>query len=151
MGRSQETSSKKEIKKKQDKKKKDKEQKRVKRKLEGKKGFDDMIAYVDQYGMITSTPPDSREVKNTIAAEDIQLGARSNSHNSPGDLVKNGVVSFFNERKGFGFIRENESGTSYFFHIKNLVDEVVQGNRVSFETGRGPKGVTALNIRISGE
>jgi hypothetical protein len=124
MGRSQETSSKKEIKKKQDKKKKDKEQKRVKRKLEGKKGFDDMIAYVDQYGMITSTPPDSRDLKNTIAIEDIQLGARSNSHNSPGDVVKNGVVSFFNERKGFGFIRENESGTSYFFHIKTWLTKL---------------------------
>ncbi len=59
MGRSQETFGKKEVRTKKEKKRKEKEQKRAKRKSEGKKSnFDDMIAYVDEFGKITSTPPD---------------------------------------------------------------------------------------------
>jgi hypothetical protein len=59
MGRSQETFGKKEVRTKKEKKRKEKEQKRAKRKSEGKKNsFDDMIAYVDEFGKITSTPPD---------------------------------------------------------------------------------------------
>ena len=64
MGRSQETFGKKEVRNKKDKKRKDKEQKRAKKKSEGKKSnFDDMIAYVDEFGMITSTPPDPDKKK----------------------------------------------------------------------------------------
>ena len=59
MGRSQETFGKKEVRSKNEKKRKEKDQKRAKKKSEGKKSnFDDMIAYVDEFGKITSTPPD---------------------------------------------------------------------------------------------
>ena len=58
MGRSQETSNKKEVKNKKDKKRKEKEKKRLIRKESGKSSFADMIAYVDEFGKITSTPPD---------------------------------------------------------------------------------------------
>jgi hypothetical protein len=65
MGRSQETFNKKEVKNKKEKKRKDKEKKRLIRKETGKKSsFDDMIAYVDEYGKISSTPPDPSK-KNT--------------------------------------------------------------------------------------
>ena len=58
MGRSQETSNKKEVKNKKDKKRKDKEKKRLIRKESGKSSYAVMIAYVDEFGKISSTPPD---------------------------------------------------------------------------------------------
>ncbi len=58
MGRSQESFNKKEVKSKKDKKRKEKEKKRLLKKESGKNSFDDMIAYVDEFGVISSTPPD---------------------------------------------------------------------------------------------
>jgi hypothetical protein len=69
MGRSQETFNKKEVRSKKEKKRKEKDQKRAKKKSEGKKSnLNDMIAYVDEYGRISSTPPDP-DKKIEIAAE----------------------------------------------------------------------------------
>ena len=73
MGRSHETFGKKEVRKKQEKKRKAKEQKRARKKDEGRKnGFEDMIAYVDEFGMITSSPPDPDKTSETDP-ESIQL------------------------------------------------------------------------------
>jgi len=71
MGRSQETFNKKEIRNKKEKKRKEKEKKRLARKELEKSGssLDDMIAYVDENGMLTSTPPDPSK-KTEIKAED---------------------------------------------------------------------------------
>jgi hypothetical protein len=76
MARSSETFSKKENEKKRLKKKKDKEQKKEERKAnEGKaKSFDDMIAYVDEFGNLSSTPPDPTKKKAVINVDDIQIG-----------------------------------------------------------------------------
>ena len=65
MGRSQETFSKKEHEKKKIQKRKEKEEKREERKANSKKGksFEDMIAYVDENGQLTSTPPDPNKKK----------------------------------------------------------------------------------------
>ena len=38
--------------------------------------------------------------------------------------MKNGTVKFFNETKGFGFIKEEESNKEYFVHVSGLVDEI---------------------------
>ena len=75
MASSQETFSKKEREKKKLKKKKDKEEKKEERQANAKKGMslDDMIAYVDENGNLTSTPPDPRK-KKTINTEDIPVG-----------------------------------------------------------------------------
>ncbi len=78
MGRSQETFGKKEVRKKKEKKRKEKEQKRAKKKSEAKNSFDDMIAYVDEYGVITSTPPD-QEKKDEKDAESIDPDTEENN------------------------------------------------------------------------
>ena len=74
MGRSQETFNKKEVRNKKEKKRKEKEKRRLARK-EGEKsgGLDDMIAYVDENGMISDTPPDPTKKKD-IKLEDISIG-----------------------------------------------------------------------------
>ena len=106
-----------------------------------------MIAYVDEFGMITSTPPDPNN-KIEIDAEDIELGATRNDPSDKPDYIRKGVISFYNESKGFGFIRDLDNKQSVFFHVNNLLEEVKENNIVSFEIGKGPKGPTALNVKI---
>jgi hypothetical protein len=66
MSRSHETFGKKEVRKKQEKKRKAKEQKRARKKDEGgRNSFEDMIAYVDEFGKITSSPPDPNRASDT--------------------------------------------------------------------------------------
>jgi cold shock CspA family protein len=148
MGRSQETFGKKEVRSKKEKKRKEKEQKRAKKKSEVKKSsFDDMIAYVDEFGMISDTPPDP-DKKTVVVAENIELKiTKNNAENTP-DFVRKGVVTFFNESKGYGFIRDLESRQSVFVHANNLLDDVKENNVVVFELGKGPKGPTALKVKL---
>ena len=148
MGRSQETFGKKEVRNKNEKKRKEKEQKRARKKTEGKKrSFDDMIAYVDEFGMITSTPPDP-EKKSVIAAESIELGATRNKSESSPDPLRKGVVTFFNEPKGYGFIRDMITNDRIFVHASNLLEPVKENNIVVFETGKGIKGTTAMKVKL---
>jgi cold shock CspA family protein len=147
MGRSQETFNKKEVKNKKDKKRKEKEKKRAIRKESGKSSFDDMIAYVDEYGKITSTPPDPNK-KIVIDVNSIELGSTKNDPAQKPDYIRKGVVTFFNDSKGFGFIRDMESKQSVFVHANNLQEKIKENNIVTFEIGKGPKGATALNVSL---
>jgi cold shock CspA family protein len=148
MGRSQETFNKKEVKNKKEKKRKDKEKKRLIRKETGKKSsFDDMIAYVDEYGKLSSTPPDPSK-KILVEANGIELSATKNESSQKNDFVRKGVVTFFNDSKGFGFIRDMESKQSVFVHANNLEDQIKENNIVTFEIGKGPKGLTALKVKL---
>jgi len=148
MGRSQETSNKKEVKNKKEKKRKEKEKKRLIKKENGKKSsFDDMIAYVDEFGMITSTPPDPSK-KREVEAAGIEISVTKNDPSHKTDYVRKGVVSFFNESKGFGFIRDMETKQSVFVHANNLLEPVKENNVVNFEIGKGPKGPTALKVKL---
>ncbi len=150
MGRSQETFNKKEVRSKKEKKRKEKEQKRLARKEGGKGGnsLDDMIAYVDENGMLSSTPPDPTVKKEEIKPEDIEVNIPKRGLEKP-DPIRRGVVTFFNDNKGFGFIRDTETKESIFVHVNNMVDEVRENNVVTFEIGKGPKGPTALNVKLS--
>jgi cold shock CspA family protein len=148
MGRSQETSNKKEVKNKKEKKRKEKEKKRLIKKETGKRSsFDDMIAYVDEFGKITSTPPDPTK-KIEVEAGGIELGATKNVPSQKSDYLRKGVVTFFNDNKGFGFIRDMETKQSVFVHANNLLEEIKENNIVIFEIGKGPKGPTALNVKL---
>jgi cold shock CspA family protein len=148
MGKSQETSNKKEVKNKKEKKRKEKAKKRLIKKETGKKSsFDDMIAYVDEYGKITSTPPDPNK-KIIVDAGGIELGATKSDPAQKSDFIRKGVVTFFNDSKGFGFIRDMETKQDVFVHANNLEEQVKENNMVTFEIGKGPKGPTALNVKL---
>ena len=148
MGRSQETFGKKEVRKKKEKKRIEKEQKRANKKNETKKSsFDDMIAYVDEFGMITATPPDPGQRKE-IDAESIELDIAKNRQEEDNSSPHKGVVTYFNESKGFGFIRDLESNERIYVHVSNLIDAVEENNIVTYETGKGIKGSSAINVRI---
>jgi len=148
MGRPQETSNKKEVRNKKEKKRKEKEKKRLKRKEDGKvNSFDDMIAYVDEFGRITSTPPDPTKRKE-IDAESIEISVTKNDNSQRTDYIRKGVVTFFNESKGFGFIRDMDTKQSVFVHSKNLLEPIIENNIVTYEIGKGPKGPTALKVKL---
>ena len=147
MGRSQESFGKKEVRNKREKKRKAKEQKRVKKKNEGKKNsFEDMIAYVNEFGVITDTPPDP-DNKQDVDPESIELSATKNTPDAA-DFIRKGVITFFNESKGFGFIRDLETGERVFVHVNNLQDHVSENDVVAFETGKGQKGPIAMKVRL---
>ena len=147
MGRSQETYGKKEVRKKKEQKRKEKEQKRALKKSEGKKNsFDDMIAYVDEYGKITALPPDPDRI-TTVVAENIELGIPKNNQENTPDFVHKGVVSFFNTSKGYGFIRDLVTQKSIFVHANDLAEPIAENNVVIFEITKGAKGPAAKNVR----
>jgi len=148
MGRSKETFNKKEVRKRKEKKKKDKEKKRLERKEnESKGGLDDMIAYVDEYGRITSEPPDPSK-KEEVKLEDIEIGVPSRDPDEELDTVRQGTVTFYNDAKGYGFIRDSETKQSVFVHVNNVLEEIKEGNLVSFEMVMGPKGPAAEQVKI---
>ena len=64
--------------------------------------------------------------------------------------MKTGTVKFFNEAKGFGFIKEEGTGTEYFVHISGLlVDTIKQNDAVTFEVKEGKKGLNAVDVRLA--
>jgi cold shock CspA family protein len=149
MGRSQESFNKKEVRNKKEKKRKEKEKKRLDRKDGDKKNsLDDMIAYVDENGMISSTPPDPSK-KQEIKSEDIQISVAKADPNEVIDPIRKGTVTFFNDAKGFGFIRDAETKESVFVHVNNVLEEIKEGNLVSYEVEMGQKGPTAVNVKVS--
>ena len=148
MGRSQETFNKKEVRNKKEKKRKDKEKKKLARKEgEKKSSLDDMMAYVDENGRITSAPPDPTK-KIEVKLEDIEIGIPSRE-NEVYDPIRKGTVAFFNDSKGYGFIKDSETKESVFVHVNNLIDEIKEGNLVSFEVDMGQKGPTAVKVKLS--
>ncbi|MGM0497360.1 MAG: cold-shock protein [Bacteroidota bacterium] len=146
MGRSNETYRKKEVRSKKEKKKKDKEQKKQARKNNEKQSMDDMIAYVDENGVITNTPPDPSE-KEEIQAEEIEVGVPKSEDKEKEDPIRKGVVTFFNDSKGYGFIKDSETKESVFVHVNNLIDDVIEGNLVNYEVEMGQRGPAAVRVK----
>jgi cold shock protein len=62
--------------------------------------------------------------------------------------MKEGKVKFFNESKGFGFIKDNATSEEYFVHVSGLVDTVNEDDEVTFELQQGRKGLNAVNVKL---
>lgn len=62
--------------------------------------------------------------------------------------MNKGVVKFFNEAKGFGFINEEENGQEHFVHVSGLIDDIQKGDEVEFELVDGKKGLNAVNVKV---
>lgn len=63
--------------------------------------------------------------------------------------MKNGVVKFFNETKGFGFIKVAGTNEEIFVHVSGLKDEIRENDEVTFEVQQGKKGLNAVNVRLA--
>jgi CspA family cold shock protein len=62
--------------------------------------------------------------------------------------MKKGKVKFFNNSKGFGFIKDVESDEEYFVHVSGLIDEITEEDEVNFELQQGKKGLNAVNVKL---
>lgn len=146
MAKGSETFNKREKEKKRLQKAKDKEQRKEERKANKEsKSFEDMIAYVDENGNFSSTPPDMLK-KKVIRESDIDLTSRNKGGvASPG--FRTGVVKFFEKDKGYGFIKDSQSSEEFFFHFSSAGFPIAQSDNVSFETEQGPKGMNAVRIK----
>jgi cold shock CspA family protein len=149
MAKSQQTYNKKEKEKKRLKKRQDKLLKKEERKANSTGGdLEDMIAYVDENGMITDTPPDPTKKKKVIKAENIEIGIPKREEEEEEEKVRQGKVSFFDSSKGFGFILDMKSQEKFFVHVSGLIDDVGEDDKVTFELERGMKGMNAVKVKI---
>jgi cold shock CspA family protein len=145
MAKSQNSYNKQDNEKKRLKKRKDKLQKKEERKSSGDSGLDSMIAYVDEYGNLTDTPPDPTK-KLKVDVNSIEIGvSRREDVVMPTERI--GKIDFFDDSKGFGFIKENETQEKFFVHVKGLLQEVKEGDNVTFELERGLKGMNAVRVK----
>jgi len=144
-----ETWNKKEREKKKQQNKKEKAEKKQDRKENPKvKSLDDMLAYVDENGNLSNTPPDPKKMKK-IKQEDIEIGVPKQQAFDPADLIRTGIITFFNESKGYGFIKDLETQQSVFVHVNALKQAVKENNKVTFEVEMGPKGANAVNVELA--
>lgn len=62
--------------------------------------------------------------------------------------MSNGTVKFFNDSKGFGFITPDDGGKDVFVHANGLIDEINEGDKVSYEVEEGRKGLNAVKVTV---
>ncbi|CAL66550.1 MULTISPECIES: cold-shock protein [Christiangramia] len=62
--------------------------------------------------------------------------------------MQEGKVKFFNNTKGFGFIKADDSNEDIFVHSSGLIDEIREDDRVQFEVEQGKKGLNAVNVEV---
>lgn len=147
MAKSQDSFNKKEREKKRQKKKKDKAERKERRK-EGLEGVSTPeFMYVDENGNLTATPPDPNK-KLKINEEDIEISIPKKGKSDPQDFIRTGIVKFFNDDKGYGFIIDQESKDSFFVHAAGLVDQIRDNDLVNFEVEKGPKGPVAVSVKL---
>ena len=128
----------------------EKQKRKEEKKLSPKaNSLDDMIAYVDENGMITSTPPTENIKKEEKKQEEIVISTPKKEKEVP--TVMKGRVEFFNTSKGFGFIKDLSGTEKYFFHVNNVMADISENDIVTFDLERGIKGMNAVNICFENE
>ena len=147
MGRSQDTFAKREREKQRMKKQQDKREKMKERKANEKsKSLEDMMAYLDENGNLTNTPPDPRK-KKVFRQEDMQVSVPK-LEDRPAEVPRSGTVAFFNTHKGFGFINDAETRERIFVHANDLSVQIQENDKVTFFIERGAKGPQAVNVTL---
>jgi cold shock CspA family protein len=122
-----------------------KKQKMEERKANKKKGgsLEEMMAYLDENGNLSDTPPDPRN-KKVFKQEDIPVGVPAQEPAE--EVFRNGTVSFYNKSKGFGFISDAMSSERIFFHVRDIGEPLEESDKVWFQVERSPRGLNAVRI-----
>src|SRR5205823_3163139 len=130
------------------KQRQEKQEKMQERKANAVKGksLEDMMAYVDENGNISARPPDPKKMK-VFKQEDMQIGTPKHVPGEEADAIRTGVVTFFNDAKGFGFIKDIQTQESVFIHVNQLSEAIRENDKVNFEVENGPKGLNAVNVK----
>ena len=114
------------------------------------KSLDDMLAYVDENGNLSSTPPSPLKKKQVFNQEDMQISVPKQEKTEFINERRTGVVTFFNASKGFGFIKDTQTGESAFVHINQLSTLLKENDKVTYEVEKGHKGLNAINLEKIG-
>ncbi|GAB3006458.1 cold shock domain-containing protein [Niabella terrae] len=127
--------------------KKRKEEKRQERKENPSKAksLDDMIAYVDEFGNLSDTPP----VKKPTSIDDIPPVVGNSRDQQSEEQVRKGVVTFFDGNKGYGFIKDVNTQESIFVHFSDAAVALQENLKVTFDVQKGPKGLAAVNVNAA--
>lgn len=127
--------------------KKKKEERKIERKENSDKGksLDEMMAYLDENGNLTSVPPDGTK-RAEISLDEIEISVPKKRELSPEELIHQGIITFFNPAKGFGFIEDDQNGQRIFVHQSSASLPLQEGLKVKFEIEKGPKGYVAVNV-----
>ncbi|MCH5599782.1 cold-shock protein [Niabella ginsengisoli] len=104
-----------------------------------------MLAYVDENGNLTETPPDKNARPSQIIPPVV---ANSNALNAV-DNTRKGIVTFFDPNKGYGFIKDSQTQESIFVHINSSSVQLKENLKVAFEMQKGPRGFAAANVQLS--
>jgi len=140
------TYNKKEREKKKAQRRKEKALKRdAKKDTETSGDLDSMMAYVDENGVIRDTPPDPSN-KKEIKAKNIELGVPKREKEEI-DPILEGMINYFDDEKGYGFIKYSED-ENIFVHHSNITGDPVKGKKVKFEKEKGPKGWVAVRVAV---
>jgi len=62
--------------------------------------------------------------------------------------MKKGTVKFYNDLKGFGFIKEEDSPNEYYVNSSGLTGIIKENDKVSFDLEKGKKGLNAVNVKL---
>ena len=65
------------------------------------------------------------------------------------NFMKNGTVKFFNDSKGYGFIKDTQTGQDYFVHVSGLIDKIRENDEVTYDVQEGPKGLSAVQVKLA--
>ena len=149
MSKSKESWNKKEREKKKEKDRKAKFEKKLERRENPRDGggIDSMMAYLDENGNLSSTPPDPSK-RISVNAEDIQVGVPKQVPLTAEEAQRKGTVTFFNSSKGFGFIKDDETKEDYYVHLSGLIDAISDNNKVVFEIENTPRGRSAVSVKL---
>lgn len=140
------TSSKRDREKAKQSKREEKQKRKEDRLSGGSRSFEEMLAYVDENGMLHSTPQDMNP-KEEIDASAIETSVPKKGE--PEEVLPlTGRIEHFNTSRGFGFIKDAASGEKYFFHISSAPNNIIEGDNVTFEIERGTRGMNAVRISI---
>lgn len=138
------TSGKRDREKLKEQKRKEKQQRKEERQSRGTSSFEDMIAYVDENGVLHSTPPEKQKEEIDISEIVISVPKQEDIEIAP----LNGRIEHFNPSKGYGFVKDTGSSEKYFFHISSAPSSIAEGDIVTFELERGTRGMNAVRISI---
>jgi cold shock CspA family protein len=102
-----------------------------------------MMAYLDENGNLTDVPRDPM-IKKVFKQEEIQIGVPKFEDRV--EVVRKGVVSFFNKPKGFGFINDLDTKERIFFHVNEILEAIEESDTVQFQVQQGPRGLSAAQV-----
>ena len=128
----------------------EKQKKKEEKKLSNKaNSFEDMIAYVDEkrHDNLYSSGRKHSQRRNK-AGRNRHINSQKDKEEP---VIRRGRIEFFNESKGFGFIKDLSGVEKYFFHINNVLTDIAENNIVTFDLERGLKGMNAVNVALEVE